>query len=222
MSDHDQIWPYLHGELSKEERSEFEEALKKNDVLRQAMKERKVTDALMREAAKDADNEPFVDVLLNKWEAEHSEFRENPANSSARIIKLGIPLATAAAAMFVLLSAPWRHVHWERTVLGENPQLRNDSDVDPFYSRSDLKRAAKLIRQAIESEVSNNPKPANKWSLKIHIQEVNDGNLLVEVSGHPENNSSSSRVWKSDFQSLETLQDHTRVLAAEIANDLAP
>lgn len=219
---HDQIWPYLHGELSEEERMEFVEALKNDEVLQQALEERQATHALLNEAAKETDNEALVDVLLDKWESEHPEFSEKPSYSRTKIIKLGIPLATAAAAAFVLISAPWRPIHWEKTVYGENPLFRNGLKADFIYSRSDLKRTSKLIRRTIESELTRQGLLDAKWSFKLHLQEVNEGMVLVEISGHPEDDADAPLIWKRDFQSLEILQENIPQLATEIADDIAP
>lgn len=222
-SPHDQIWRYLHNELSKEEKLTFERALETDELLRQALLERKVTDKLLHEAATEDNNESLIDILLEKWEAEHPAFKEGPTLSRGKMIKLGIPLATAAAAAFVLFSAPWRTgtIHWQKTIYGDGPQVRGETGTKATYSRPDLRRIAKMLRHTIEAEITGLSARNQKWNLQLHLQEVSGGNLLVEITGHPESGFGVSKVWKTDFQSLEVLQEKAYDLAQKIAADLS-
>jgi len=219
---HDKIWPYLHGELSEQEKKAFEQALDTDELLFQALEERKKSHAHLREAPEEEDNEELIDALLERWEAEHPEYQEKPTFSRGNIIKMSIPLATAAAAAFVLVSAPWRSetIRWQKTHFGTQPQFRDGALGASLYSGSDLKQIDKLIRRELENELLFLKYDGMKWRLQLQIQETAGGNILVEISGHPEQNSEISKIWKNDFQSLEKLKIEAPAWTEHIAAEL--
>jgi len=158
----DQIWAYLHNELSPEQRVKFDEELEKNSGLRERLEERQVTHQELNDLFLSANNEErcddqMVEQLLYEWEEEHSHFAESlPKNLQHNIIRFILPLAAAAAVVAVLVALPLEKgsIHWERTTYGETPQVRGQTDIAPQYSRSELKREILELQSCTETALT--------------------------------------------------------------------
>lgn len=210
----DQIWAYLHDELSPEKRDRFEQALTDDPALREALAERRATHELLEQAGQ----EPLEAELLAEWEAEHPEFREAPKRSRGRIIRFSLPLAAAAAAAILLIALPQDPIRWQRTSYGAAPQLRGASGAPAHYRRGELKPAARELQEAIEQRID----PTLSWKLQLHLQELAGGALAVEISGHPRSAPDSPETWSWNFQSLDDFRETIPAMAQQVASDLVP
>ena len=224
----DNIWAYLHGELSPTDRHRFEQALEADAELRANLEacqstHRDLEELLPLRECNDTTAERLEQSLLVAWEAEHPEFKEAPVRSSSRIIRLGFPLAAAAAAMFLLLALPHNNspIQWERTFYGDTPQLRGQLSLESGYARSDLRQAGRELRQAIESQYNASGDNATSWYLRMAFQEVADGQLMVEVSGRQINEPPDVLTWNGDFPSLEQFHQQIPAFGSRIAKGLA-
>lgn len=217
------IWAYLHNELSAEETALFEQALKNNDALRQELDECRATHKSLETLLPEFDtattsHQKLEETLLAEWEAEHPEYAEKPAADKprAKILRFALPLAAAAAAV-ILFALPSPSIRWQSTVYGDAPQLRGVIGAQPYYTRDDLKQISRDLQNAVEAA----GKPPVHWTLQISLQELAEGALEVEVSGHPRGTSGPSRVWNKNFQTLETFRRNLPMFGKQIASDLA-
>ena len=204
-----QIWRYLDGELTQEERTRFEQELQEDSALQRALEERNMTDRVLKNTA--------IDELVKEFEAEHPDFRETAPPS--KIIRLMLPLAAAAAAVILLTAQPWQRgpVDWLHTSLGSAPQVRGETGATPAYTRSDLRQLNATLRKAIESHLENYDRPPKTWTMKIEMQELALGAIAIEVSSPP-----SSKVWKATFQTPEQCRQNLPRFGKQIAMDLMP
>ena len=210
----DNIWAYLHNELSPAEIERFEQALTEDPALREALDECRMThEGLTALGQKTLSNEQLEEQLLADWVAEHPEYAEEPSQPTRRkILRLSLPL-TAAAAVVILLALPSKPIRWQNTAYGKAPQLRGESAMSPHYTREDLKKAASELQNTINS-TDNDPK---KWTLQILLQELINGALTVEVSGQSQG---ASMTWAEHFQSLEEFRQKIPMFGKKIADDL--
>ncbi len=215
----DQLWAYLHSELAPEENERLEQALQNDPALRKALEECRAThnelrNALPRLNEKEMTDEQLENELLAEWENEHPEFAEAPAQKPNRnILRFTLPLA-AAAALVILFSLHSDPIRWQRTAYGSAPQLRGEPAAQPYYTRAKLKQINRELQEAVETA----GRPPEKWTLKIHLQELADGALEIEVAGR---SAETSRVWKERFQSLENFRQKVPEFGKQIADDLA-
>lgn len=229
MNDLDhRVWAYLHNELSPENRKRFEQELENDPALQQALDERLSTHQALAELLPQLDitdtgTSQEEEQLLAEWEAEHPEYREPSKTSSGKIIRLGIPLAAAAAAMFLLLAPPRPSgpIHWQRTSYGSAPQLRGDITPDTHYSRSELKQVVRELQQAIDETFVPQQEVLIAWKLQIHFQELVNGALTVEITGHPRKAPDQIRIWNMDARNLDSLREAIPGFAKQVADELA-
>jgi hypothetical protein len=221
----DQIWAYLHDELAPEEKVRFEQELQNNPELLDALDACRETHGEMEHTLPLLDEDEITDdqleeQLIAEWEAEHPEYAEAPAQKQNRkILRFTLPLAAAAAAMVLLsLSLQTGPVHWQRTVYGTGPQLRGQLGAQPHYTRAELKQTTRDLQETIESRLTELPEP---WKLKVHIQELAEGALAVEISGYPHADSNRLLLWTENFQNLKTFHSSIPVLGKQVADDLA-
>lgn len=221
----DQIWAYLHGELSSGERERFEQALQNDSDLRDVLEECRATHAKLQsllpliDTAGESDDQ-LEERLLAEWETEHPEYAELPVQTPRRnILRVTLPLAAAAAAALVLLALPWNPgpVRWQRTAYGTAPQLRGQPAGQPHYSRAELKQTSRELQEAIESRLADAP---GRWVLQISMQELAAGSLSVEISGHPRANETRSNHWNQSFQTLERFRANIPMFGKQVADDL--
>ena len=212
----EQIWPYLHNELSAEESQQFEQVLKNSPSLQNALEE-------CREIHRNMEllgDRLLEEHLLAEWESEHPEFQEKQPRLQTKIIRFAIPLA-AAAAVILLLSLPLHQspVNWQRTVYGSPPQLRGLAGNKQHYTSTDLKEINRALQDAIESSIQQIS--IEPWKLQIHLQELASGYLAVEVSGHAKSVPDKSKTWEAIFQDMEHFNAEAPAFAELIANDMA-
>jgi len=231
----DQIWAYLHDELSPEEKVLFEQALQKDPGLREKLDECLIThnelkDLLPLPAKEAGSSDALAEKRLSEWEEDHPEYAETNTHETPRnILRLSLPLA-AAAALVLLLTLPWNPspTHWQRTAYGSAPQLRGEPIVQPLYTRAQLRQCGRELQDAVDA-VSQQPE---QWTLKLYLQELTNGALSVEVSGSRRGFSKgwknkgvkaqpSSKVWKESFQGLEDFHQNVPRFGKQIADDLA-
>lgn len=218
----DQLWAYLHNELTPEEKKLFEQAVQNNPVLRQKLNEYKTTREQLKNVLPLLTDEENLDKhleenLLAEWQSEHPEYAERPAQSPTRkILRFTLPLAAAAAAaiLFALPSAP---IHWQNTIYGSAPQLRGQPITKTHYTRAELKQASRELQDAVNDACSQ----PERWTLQISLQELADGALAVEVSGHLRGNSGVSKIWNRNFNALETFRREIPSFGKQIADNLA-
>ena len=222
-----QIWAYLHNELSSEEKMLFEQALQKDPGLRKTLEDFRIThheltDLLPLPVEEENFDSALEGKLLAEWENEYPEFAEAPAEKPHRnILRFTLPLA-AAAALVILFSLPWNSapVHWQRTAYGSAPKLRGEPVTQPHYTRTELKQAVRELQQAVKISADQ----PERWKLQIRIQELAHGSLEVEVTGNPHrknNGYGDSVVWKERFQGLEDFHQKVPLFGKQIADDLA-
>jgi hypothetical protein len=207
----DQIWAYLHDELSPEDRQQFEQAVDSDPALKVELEESRNTHDILKTLLPhgELNQEELTNQLLAQWETEHPEFAQEPEiRSKPKILRFAAPLA-AAAAVIILLALPSGPIDWQRTLYGSAPQLRGEPATQPHYTRSDLKQAVRELQDAIEESFDGSGTP----SLQISIQELADGALAVEIIG-------TSRHWNESFQSLETFRRNVPTFGKQIADDL--
>lgn len=216
------IWAYLHNELSAEERQQFEQALTDCPELQQALEERKATHAELNEILPllHAEDEQLEQELLAEWEAEHPEYQKPPKRK--RTIKFPLLALAAAAAALMLVMHPWAQgpIDWQRTALGSAPQLRGATGSQGYYSAAELKQAARDLQVAAETRLLELSEKPAKWTLKISMQELANGLVAIEVSGHPQRQPNRAEIWGRTFDSLESLREHTNTFAGQIAEDI--
>lgn len=221
----DQIWAYLHGELSSGERERFEQALQNDPDLRDVLEECRATHAKLQsllpliDTAGESDDQ-LEERLLAEWETEHPEYAEIPVQTPRRnILRFTLPLAAAAAAAIVLFALPWNPgpVRWQRTAYGTAPQLRGQPAEQPHYTRAELKQTSRELQEAIESRLADAP---GRWVLQISLQELAAGSLSVEISGHPRTDASRASHWNQSFQTLELFRANIPLLGKQVADDL--
>ncbi|MGE4489627.1 MAG: anti-sigma factor [Kiritimatiellales bacterium] len=224
----DRIWAYLHNELSAEEKAAFRRVLKNDPALRQAVEHSRAVDselkALLPAFDKEIPVDNLEDLLLTAWDEEHPEYGDDapPARSSRRILYFAAPLA-AAAALALIVSLPMQTgpIHWQRIVTGTAPQLRGTEQNTLFYTPADLKQLGSTLSQAIDNAYPDRGKSVTDWVLQIHLQELAEGALTVEVSGYPSSDPARSRVWNESFQTLENFRTEVPTFGKRIADDLA-
>lgn len=224
----DQIWAYIHNELSPEKRKGFEQALNNDPLLREALDACRITHGELKNVLPLLEGENVGDdqlekKLLAEWEATHPEYAENPARKPRRkILYFSLPLTAAAAAIIVFtLSLQTGPIHWQRTAYGTAPQLRGQSGTEPHYTRAELKQINHELREAIESHLERLAELPEPWNLKIHLQELANGTLAAEVAGHPRSNPDSSRFWNISFRNLETFRQNIPRFGRQVAEDIA-
>jgi hypothetical protein len=153
--------------------------------------------------------------LLAEWEDEYPEYAETSHGKPQRkILRFTLPLAAVAAAAAILLALPSPSIHWQRTLYGSAPQLRGRPAVPPHYTRTDLKQVSRELQDVINKASQQ----AERWSLKISLQELADGALAVEISGHTP---TVSKVWNQNFQGLENFRQNIPKFGKQITDDLA-
>ncbi|MFA7256946.1 MAG: hypothetical protein WC047_05170 [Kiritimatiellales bacterium] len=216
----DQLWAYLHHELAPADKERFERALQNDSALRQTLNECRDTHKQLKGLqpilnSSTAPNRRLEKKLLAEWEAEHPEYAETShGKPPSKILRFTLPLAAVAAAAAILLALPAPSIHWQRTLYGSAPQLRGQPAVPPHYTRTELKQVSRELQDAINKA----GQPAAHWSLKINLQELADGALAVEVSGHT---ATVSKVWNQNFQGLEKFRQNIPRFGKQIADDLA-
>ncbi len=203
-----EIWAYLHDELAPEKRERFEQALAGDPALREALAERQATHQQLEAIGQ----EQLEAELLAEWEAAHPQFREPASHPHGRIIRFILPLAAAAAAVILLTALPRGPVHWQRTDYGSIPQLRGAA-LEARYTRNDFKQLASELQRAVEQRVN----PASDCSLRIHLQELTDGALTIEINGRAQ-----YPTWYWSFQSLDAAHKAVPEMAQQIAAELVP
>ncbi len=231
------IWAYLHNELAPKEKALFEQTLFNDPDFRRKFDECRSTHEQLRAhlphlAESAPSNRVLGSLLLAQWEAEHPEYAEaDPVEPPHRkILHFALPLAAAAAAAVLLLALPYPSIHWQHTVCGAAPQLRGETSAAPHYTPTQLKRAARELQDTVNAA---GPFPS-PWSLKVSLQELVDGALIVEVDGHLresvfsrvwKTNASldalASRVWNKNFQTLENFRQNMPTFGKQIADDLS-
>lgn len=218
----DQLWAYLHNELAPEEKMIFEQAVQSNPVLHQKLNEYRATHEQLKNILPLLNDEKISDehleeALLTEWESEHPEYAERPARKPlGKILRFTLPLAAAAAAA-ILLALPSASIHWQKTIYGSAPQLRGQPIAKTHYTRAELKQASRELQNAV-NEACRQPE---RWNLQISLQELADGALAVEVSGHLRGNSGVSKIWNKNFQGLEPFRQEIPRFGKQIADDLA-
>ena len=75
-------------------------------------------------------------------------------------------------------------------------------------------------RLAIETEIKQLPEPAEPWQLKIQIQELAAGAIMIELSGHPADRPDESRIWTLNFPELETCIAGLPAVGKQVAGEL--
>lgn len=151
----DQVWAYLHNELTPEERTRFEQALAVDSSLRETLEECRT---MHRELNMLGDRQ-LEEHLLAEWESEHPEFREPRSRSRLRIIRFMLPLA-AAAALLVIFVLPRQEgpVRWQRTIYGAAPQLRGESSgAQPHYTHQELQHVSQTLKETVEKRIKERP-----------------------------------------------------------------
>ncbi len=225
----EQIWAYLHNELAPEEKDRFEQALHSDPHLREALDACRETHQELESILPLLDGEDAAaddqleERLLAEWEAEHPEYAETPIRRPRRkILYFSLPLAAAAAAVILLsLSLQTKPIHWQRTAYGTAPQLRGQPEMQPHYTRTELKQINRELQKAIEIHIEQLPVLPDPWKLKIYLQELANGALSVEISGHPRADPVQSTQWNRGFQSLEIFRESIPLLGKQVADDLA-
>lgn len=218
-----QIWAYIHNELSPANRLQFEQELHVNPELKNALEERQETDLLLKKSISfSANHQAVANELLAEWETEYPEFNKRVPTTHNKIIAFSLPLATAAAVLFLLMLQPWNTgmINWQKTAYGSAPQLRDQSTSATFYSRSTLKNISSQLQSSIESDLSPKMDDHSHWKLKIHLQELANGALLIEVSGYPKNNRDHSTIWNMSSSSLEQFESELPEFSKRIAEEI--
>ncbi|QHI69068.1 anti-sigma factor family protein [Tichowtungia aerotolerans] len=216
-----QIWAYLHRELSDTEKSQFEQALQEDSDLRQAYEEQMSTHAALGELLTPSveeilSEEELTEKLIAEWAAEHPEQLEDRTPKTRRkILPFALPLA-AAAALVILFALPSGPIRWQSTVYGSAPRLRGDSAEQSRYTKAQFKQAVGELQKTVESSCD----ASKKWTLRIYLQELADGALGIEVTGHSHHNTGLSKVWEKSFQSLENFREEVPRFGKQIANEL--
>ena len=225
----DQIWAYLHDELAPDKKACFEHALENDPHLRSALEERRAThvilDATLPELGAAEENDDELEArLLAEWEEQHAEFRERPPlRQQGRIIRFGLPLAAAAAAMFLLLALPGRQgpIRWQRTSYGSAPQLRGEPASKPYYSRSELKQISQELQESIEAGLLQRTPSPDRWELMINLQELAGGALMVDISGYALDHPQHTKEWNVSGQNVESLRSALPAFTRQVAEDMA-
>jgi len=217
-----QIWAYIHNELPPDKKEHFEQVLQSDPLLREALQACRQThrelESVLPMLDEEVDDTQLEKQLLDEWEAAHPEHAETPTHKPHRkIIYLSAPLAAAAAATFLLLALPQKPIHWQRTAYGTAPQLRGQSNAESHYTRTELKQINRELQIGIETHLKQRPESSKPLKLKIHIQELLNGALVVEISEHPE----ESNVWNQSFQNLEIFRTEIPRFGKRIADELA-
>ena len=229
----DQIWAYLQNELAPEDKERFEQTMKNDPSLREALEESQIVHGELKGIlpliGEEESDGLLEDKLLAAWEAGHPKFSEAPRRSHTRILRFTLPLAAAAAAI-VLLSVSFNSnpIRWQRTAYGSAPQLRGEPAMQPHYSRANLKQINRELQDTVEAAC----RPSEKWTLRISLQELAEGALVVEVSGSQRGVSNawktegvktppSSKHWNKNFQTLENFRANIPRFGKQIADDIA-
>ncbi|MFC1468180.1 hypothetical protein ACFLQY_05825 [Verrucomicrobiota bacterium] len=216
-----QIWAYLHDELAQEQRQQFEATLENSGELRQALEERQSTHKELQALLPLLEDEDTrtAEALLAEWETEHPKYQEQPPRK--KIIKFPL-LAAAAAALVMLVMQPWSQgpIDWQRTAIGAAPQLRGESGVHGHYSSGKLRQAARDLQEATETRLMELTDTPAAWRLQIAMQELAEGALDVEVSGHPRSQPEQTEIWSRTFVSLPAFREGTGSFAHQIAEDI--
>ncbi|MEE9367421.1 MAG: hypothetical protein V3V05_01015 [Pontiella sp.] len=221
----DQIWAYLHEQLSARETTLFEQALETDAELRTALEACRETHGDLENILplifkNDATDQRInEEQLIAEWEADNPKFSETAFNKPRRkIIRLIVPLAAAAAAIIVLnLTMQTGPIDWQRTSYGTDPLLRGQLGRVPHYSRNELKQVCRELQGEIEI---NRAESSGTWKLKISIQELANGALAVEVSGHPYADPNRSNQWNESFQNLDVFRDNLPLFGKQVADGL--
>ncbi len=219
----DQIWAYLHNELNHEQKTRFENTLAEDLTLQEALNEKRATHAQLEKALPllQAETEPDFDedALMAEWESEFPEHTEQARPSGNKIIRFSLPLAAAAAAAFVLFALqPNDIVQWESTSFGTTPQVRGSQAETSAYNRAEIKQAVEELQQAIETGI---PGSAEKWILKVSLQEFAKGAMAIEISGYPKNSPAAEKIWSADYSGLEQLRADIPTFSKSVSNQIA-
>ncbi len=225
----DQIWAYLHNELAPEEKDRFEQALHSDPYLRKALdacrKTHRELESILPllDGGDTAADDQLEERLLAEWEAEHPEYAETPVCRPRRkILYFSLPLAVAVAAVILMsLSLHPGSIHWQRTAYGTAPQLRGQPGMQPHYTRTELKQINRELQKAIEIHLEQLPVLSEPWKLRIYLQELANGALSVEISGHPRADPGQTIQWNRSFQSLEVFRKSIPLLGKQVADGLA-
>lgn len=220
MNDYkEQVWAYLHNELPPETRAAFEQAVIDDPGLREILEECRKTHMELELLA----DHQMEERLLAEWESEHPKYREKRKSQLNRILRFSLPLLAAAATVLLLFALPLSQgpVQWQRTVYGPPPQLRGQAGSQPHYSRAELKQVDMALRNTIESSLAKLSNPPSRWKLKIQLQELANGFLVVEISGYPRGSPEQTRNWSETFEGLDHVAAEAPFLGRRIAEDLA-
>lgn len=215
----DRVWAYLHSEMPQAEKLRFEQSLAYDSDLRKTLEECQTLHQELGLLGDDLAEER----LLDEWESEHPEFREKPKYPHNRILRFSLTLAAAAAAIVLLLALPLNQgpVRWQHTSYGSPPQLRGEAGEEPRYSRTELKKVNRDLQENIESGIAELPAPTKPWKLRIHLQELANGYLAVEIFGHPRDNPEEQRHWNETFQGRADFDAKVPGFAQGVVDDMA-
>jgi hypothetical protein len=191
------------------------------DAVAQRMSTHQTLEELMSEIEQGRSVEDLEDALISSWESEHPEHIEIPREKSTagKILLFTGPLA-AAAALIILLGLPLQTgpIRW-KSDYGTAPHLRGNTATQTAYSQSELEWVDELLRLAVERNFSPASKNA-RWSLEINLQELTNGALAAEISGHSKDRPEQILRWNRDFQPSENLRSEIPRFGKQIARDL--
>lgn len=217
----DQTWAFVHNELPAQEKERFNKELQENPELQSAFEEYKATHTLLKEtlassSEKFLSEEELTEKLIAEWASEHPDQMDAPRQKPRRkVLYFSAPLA-AAAALVIFLSLPSGPIRWQNTAFGNAPQLRGETGKGSFYTRPQLNQAVTELQTTVEASCD----PSTEWTLRVYLQELTNGALAIEISGHSNTPAKTSKVWEKTFQSLEDFQKKVPTLGKQIAGEL--
>lgn len=136
----------------------------------------------------------------------------------------------AAAAVYV-----WLYNMWNTALAWENPQMaqletRGDG-VAPAYKPEDMMAFFSVLQESIEENYGKQVTPAEKkswfgpkktqWTMRIRMQELVDGSLVIQVEADSKDSKLMKREWALKFSSPDDFQKKINGYGGTIATELA-
>lgn len=214
----DQIWLYLHNELSADQKAEFELSLKQDPDLLAKLEDRQATHALLGTLQQThADTDDIESSLLDEWEEEHPQYAEPHNPGKRNIIYFILPLAAAAAAVMLLTALPSGSdsVRWQKTSYGNPLELRGNGEITAVYTKSELKTVGDKLQEAIDNQLALSTNKSFQQTLGIYFQELAGGALILEIASNPESET-AQLILSSNYTNLEKLNSDIPAIADQV------
>jgi len=226
MTNNEQLWAYLHGELATDQREALEQELSENLALQHEFEcIQKMHETLKRGlpfVEESETDEELVDRLLAEWEADQAKEQSGSRRLLRVLFQPRVALAAAASLLLALglsrySSSP---IRWASVRYGEAPSLRSEESILRHYSEKELRQIGSTLKTDIETAYAADSEKRPAWKLELSMQELVEGALAVTLTGRCKTVSSAKKVWTFVWNGSEELTEQMAQSVSVVAGDM--